>query len=328
MNRSLRHSRVRARAAVSSLPRRSHRAVAVAFVSAVLVVCGATVAAGSGPTDAVEAMASTAGLRQAPETGSTEWPEAMRLGGDTRYETSAAVVSWRADGEVPAGPKLRLVSGATPLLAVALGADAVPTLFVPPTGQVPAAVRAAYQKVNPQTVEVAGGLADVQVRAVVGNRAVKRLPGTDPIAVSWRRALDAAVQGSDDQISQMPPTFFTPARVLAEAAAAVQVRGEYVVITPERGRLPPHNTDPGFHYPDPGFLHVTVVGGTSTIPTGRRAELLRGQHELEHATYTDLAGAIVMRPLRCSHGAATPTGHAPRTWPAASEEWTPRRRSR
>ncbi|NYE01932.1 hypothetical protein BJY21_003116 [Kineosphaera limosa] len=224
-------------------------------------------------------------------TADVNRPTPVRLSGDTRYDTAAAVVRWRANGEIPAGPKLRLVSGATPLLAVALGGDATPTLFVPPSGPVPASVRAAYQHVNPLTVEVVGGLSDAQVRAVVGAKRVTRVPG-DPISLSWRRALNAANQGSDDQISQMPDTLFTPARVLAEAAAAAQLRDAYTVITPQRGPLPPHGDAGTFHYPEPAFWEpVAVVGGASAIPEAQRKALLRGQHELERAEFVDVAGA-------------------------------------
>lgn len=222
---------------------------------------------------------------------STRHPDGVRLGGATRYETAAAVVRQRARSEIAAGATLRLVSGTGPLLAVAHGGDAVPTLFVPPSGPVPETVRGAYRELRPQRVEVVGTLPTAQVRGVIGEQRFTRAANTAAVAVSWRRALSQAVQGSDDEWSQMPRTAFTSARVLAEAAAAVQLRDHAVVITPSRGPLPPHDTRSGWHYPDPMFMDpVAVVGGRSAITPARRVDLLRGQPKLSDATFEDVAG--------------------------------------
>lgn len=182
------------------------------------------------------------------------------------------------------------MSGTSPLLAVAYGRDGVPTLFVPPSGPVPPALAKAAAALRPRTVEVMGSLTQPQIKAVVGDRQYVRAHTDDPTAVSWSAALSAADRLSTG-IATMPRTVFAPAAVAAQAAAAVQLRDRFVVVTPQSGPLPPHSLGVGSHT-EPEFVEpVAAIGGTSAISPARRVELLRGQHRLEAATYVDVAGA-------------------------------------
>lgn len=109
--------------------------MAVVAVMLAGVVLGAVTVADARPEPATVAV-SAAGQRH---------PEAVRLGGVSRYETSAAVARWRARSEAGVGAMLRLVPGDRPKLVVGVSRDAAPVLYVPPRGAVPAAVRAAYR---------------------------------------------------------------------------------------------------------------------------------------------------------------------------------------
>ena len=230
-----------------------------------------------GHAQAVSAVRSEAKLDQPSTVAAVErGPQRTRLGGGSRYETAAAIVTWRARSAMPAGPVLRLVSGTRPIDAVAYGHDAAPMLYVPPSGAVPEQVGAAYRLVAPTRVEVIGTEAQLptrQVRAVVGSKKFVRISDTDPSRVSWRAATAASWQGSDDSWRSMPPVAFTSARVLAEAAMAVQARAWFSVIVPRSGPLPKGAPVS----PDPWLMSAAVVGGASALPASRRPMLLSKQ---------------------------------------------------
>lgn len=255
-------------------------------------IAAATPSARGGPAspghDQAGDLPAATARRSAYATG--ESVRLLRLGGVTRYGTAAAVVRWRIDGsEIPASRRLRLVSGVRPLDAVAYGKDATPTLYLPPSGAIPASTRAAFAALRPTAIEVIGAesrLPTTQVRALVGRAAFTRHLPTDPAAVMWDRAVRSGNWGSDDAQQAMPPVAFAVGRVLAEAAVAVQVRDWHAVVVPARGPLPP----PPTVSPEPAWFGqpVTVVGGTDAISTARRAQLRVGQRELGDMTFTDL----------------------------------------
>lgn len=218
-------------------------------------------------------------------------PERVRIGGATRYETAAAIVSWRARGPIPAGPTLRFVSGTRPIDAIAHGKDAVPTLYLPPAGAVPEDVGAAYRLVGPSRVEVIGSereLPSSQVRAVVGAKPFVRLTDTDAPRVMWRAATAASEWIMDDSWRAMSPVAFASARVLAEAAITVQARGWFPVIVPDTDPMPA-----GAQLYPAAFLGnlPSVIGGQSTLSAARRATLLRRESGMKDAPFTDVAGS-------------------------------------
>ena len=82
-----------------------------------------------GQAQAVSGIRSVATSGERSRVASAEaGPQRTRLGGASRYETAAAIVTWRARCAMPAGPVLRLVSGTRPLDAVAYVHDAAPML--------------------------------------------------------------------------------------------------------------------------------------------------------------------------------------------------------
>lgn len=278
---------------------RTWRVRAAAVVLAVTTAGLGSIGTGSAATrdEGGQAQAASAVRSEArpgePSTVAAEvrGPERTRLGGASRYETAAAIVTWRARSAMPAGPVLRLVSGTRPLDAVAYGHDAAPMLYVPPSGAVPEEVGAAYRLVAPTRVEVIGTEAQLptrQVRAVVGSKKFVRITDTDPSRVTWRAATAASWQGSDDSWRSMPPVAFTSTRVLAEAAMAVQARAWFAVIVPRSGPLPKGAPV----VPDPWLMRAAVVGGASTLPASRQATLLSKQPPipgLSKPTFTDIA---------------------------------------
>ncbi|NYE01252.1 hypothetical protein BJY21_002436 [Kineosphaera limosa] len=181
------------------------------------------------------------------------------------------------------------MSGTRPLDAVAYGKDATPTLYVPPRGAVPDEVGAAYRLVRPSVVEVIGSEAQLpttQVRAVIGAARFQRLRVTDASRVTWSAAVRAAAWGNDESFTDMPPVAFVSPRVVAEAAAAAQVRNWFGVVVPRSGSLPVIPV-----YPTPTFTTTAaVVGGASTLAAAQRAVLLRGHPGLDYAEFNDIAG--------------------------------------
>ncbi len=74
--------------------------------------------------------------------------------------------------------------------------------------------------------------------------------------------------------------------MLAEAAAAVQVRNWFAVVVPRSGSLPAIPV-----YPTPTFTATAaVVGGKTTLGTAQRKVLFRGHHGVEWAEFSDIAG--------------------------------------